>query len=165
MNKKGSIIWFLLAIIVFFGAISGFMYMWQDNNRLINEKQQSIDLFNRLKANHTNGNCGKINRQFIEEANMMGIKAIEHRLDGHIIAEVYYNWSWHVFDVDLGCYYESKGKILSVQELALEPLKLRSCNSTKIPYEELTKIYASTDDNVICTYLFGKCNVWKGVLG
>ncbi len=69
-------------------------------------------------------------------ANLAALAGLESRvvgLDGHVVAEVKYNKTWHMFDADQGCYLSNTLKeIVSIEELQRHPEWLKSENATFI---------------------------------
>lgn len=71
-------------------------------------------------------------------------------LTGHVVAEVYYDGGWHMFDVDHEIYYVSdNGKILSVDELSKDPgpIKKTKYDPVGYPTDALSQLYVTIDNN------------------
>jgi hypothetical protein len=65
--------------------------------------------------------CHQIAQAMVDVAGCLGQKARVLGLDGHVVAEGYYEGGWHGFDPDYGVVYRHAGRILSVEEVAASP--------------------------------------------
>ena len=65
--------------------------------------------------------CHQIVQAMVDVAGQMGQKARVLGLDGHLVAEGYYDGAWHGFDPDYAVVYRHGGRILSVEEVVASP--------------------------------------------
>ena len=65
--------------------------------------------------------CHQIAQAMVDVARQMGQKACVLGLDGHVVAEGYYDGAWHGFDPDYGVVYRHAGRILSLEEVVASP--------------------------------------------
>ncbi len=61
--------------------------------------------------------CGEKAGLIVNLATLTGMQAHSVGMDGHVVAEVKYNGSWHMFDADENCVYRQNGNIVSVADL------------------------------------------------
>jgi hypothetical protein len=65
------------------------------------------------------GFCSDSARNFGLLCQVAGLKARACGLDGHVVAESFYDNAWHMFDVDHQCHFRAPDKhVLSIDELA-----------------------------------------------
>lgn len=65
--------------------------------------------------------CHQIAQAFVDVTTLFGYKARVVALDGHVVAEAFYDDLWHGFDPDYGVAFRSGGRILSVRQLTTAP--------------------------------------------
>lgn len=80
--------------------------------------------------------CGEKAGILIGLANMAGLKARRISLDGHEVAELFYDSKWHMFDADQAVvFFDEDHEVLSVEELATSPFRLiRKKNAYLLPH-------------------------------
>ena len=78
--------------------------------------------------------CGQIAQAFVDIATRAGVRARIVSLDGHVVAEAYYDHQWRGFDPDYNVVYRAAsedgaenedGRLVSVEQLADSPLLAR----------------------------------------
>ena len=106
------------------------------------------------------GLCDDVANAYVHLARRLGLPARVWALGGHVVPEVFFEGSWHLFDPDHEVYYRGDdGRVLGVDDLAREPSLLLS-HAVRRPSraaraldpERVTAIYASTDDNRVVDY-------------
>lgn len=112
-------------------------------------EKDSLDLINYWGY----GNCGFTSRTVIDLASLAGLKAREHRLGGHIVSEIFYDNSWHVFDSDGAVIYpKENGELASVTEIEQDLSLLEKWPSLVYSVEYLKKAYSNKKNNVVVKY-------------
>ncbi|MBU1487896.1 transglutaminase-like domain-containing protein [bacterium] len=98
------------------------------------------------------GFCGDVARNFAILCEAAGLSSRICTLEGHAVAEVFYNDSWHLFDPDSEAFYLNDSQtIASLSEIEDEPyLVLRTHHPNRL-YEEIkphiASLYSSSQDN------------------
>ena len=97
------------------------------------------------------GFCDDAATNFMVLALRAGLRSRVWTLGGHVVAEAFYDDSWHMFDGDAEVYYlgDDGRTIASVEQLADQPDLIRR-NPSPVPEfttEDLVRIYSSKDDN------------------
>lgn len=115
----------------------------------------------RLVNSFGSGLCDDRNTALASTFKILGYDARVVSLGGHMVAEVEYDDSWHMFDADLGVYYrDNLGRVASVQYLSSHPeiIKLdfgqgllRNALS-KLGTAYIKSLYASAGNNEINTW-------------
>ncbi|MCA9006316.1 MAG: transglutaminase domain-containing protein [Planctomycetaceae bacterium] len=96
------------------------------------------------------GFCDDCATNYMVLARKAGLQSRVWGLSGHVVAETFYDGSWHMFDPDHQVFYRNqRGQIAGVEELAEQPQLI-----TKTPTDPLgssseliAKLYTSTADN------------------
>lgn len=70
------------------------------------------------------GICHQQAIAFARLAEEAGIKSRTIWLEGHVVAEVFYEEKWHMFDPDCGVVFEENGDVLSYQDVISSPEKI-----------------------------------------
>jgi hypothetical protein len=66
--------------------------------------------------------CGEKAGVIVNLAKIAGFNARSVELDGHVVAEIYFDKTWHMFDADENCIFRNTmGQIASVEELHKNP--------------------------------------------
>lgn len=80
--------------------------------------------------------CGEKASILVGFAQLAGLKARRISLDGHEVAELFYDSKWHMFDADGAVvFFDRDYEVLSVKELAESPFRLiRKKNAYYLPY-------------------------------
>jgi len=101
------------------------------------------------------GFCDQQAVTFAGIMNLKGFKSRVCRLGGHYVAEVYYQGTWQMYDVDLKVFYLNKlGKISSVEELEKAPQLItqpyfKNTTAAKNSYAyEISEIYQTKENNM-----------------
>lgn len=96
------------------------------------------------------GFCDDAARNFVALCEAAGLKARVWGLNGHVVAESFYDDAWHMFDPDGECYFRGAGgRVLGVEELGKDPSAITATPTTPTgaPSADLAKLYATTTDN------------------
>lgn len=96
------------------------------------------------------GFCDDAAENFAALAEAAGLKARVWGLNGHVVAESFYDGAWHMFDPDMRCYFRgADGRILGVEALAKDPSPITATPHTPsgCPTAEVAKFYTTTADN------------------
>ena len=96
------------------------------------------------------GFCDDAAQNFAALCEAAGLRARVWGLNGHVVAESYYDGAWHMFDVDMGCYFRGAGgRILGVEDLAKDPSSITATPYTPTGYatKDVAKLYTTTADN------------------
>ena len=96
------------------------------------------------------GLCDDAAQNFAALCEAAGLKARVWGLNGHVVAESFYDGAWHMFDPDMGCYFRGAGgRILGVEDLAKDPSAITATPYTPAGYAtaEVAKFYTTTADN------------------
>ena len=109
----------------------------------------------RLVNSFGSGLCDDRNTALASLFKLAGFNARVVELGGHMVAEVYYNNEWHMFDADLGVYYREHGKVASVAYTSTHPNIAKADFGKGFFADLLTKfttwhmgyVYASTQNN------------------
>lgn len=118
--------------------------------------RKKSQFFNTLKEpylliNAKGGICHQNAIAIVKLAEEVGFKARTLWMEGHVVAEVYYNNAWHLFDANMDIIFKKNGCILSYQEIVAEPdliyrtLEKKGWDKTKIT--NIANMYLSTNDN------------------
>lgn len=66
--------------------------------------------------------CSQVAQAFVDVAGRRAVRARLAALPGHVVAEAYYDGSWHGFDADYGVVYaDPTGRIMAVDDLLASP--------------------------------------------
>lgn len=91
---------------------SGFHYNYEYNHHL----QDHVDPISLVTFPYFM--CGEKAGIIVNLAKIAGFKARSIGLDGHVVAEIYFDNVWHMFDADENCIFRnSTGQIASIEEL------------------------------------------------
>ena len=96
------------------------------------------------------GLCDDAAENFAALCEAAGLRARVWELNGHVVAESFYDGSWHMFDPDMQCYFRGAGgRVLGVEELAKDPAAITAAPATPsgYPSAEVARFYATTSDN------------------
>lgn len=105
------------------------------------------------------GLCDDAANAFAHLARAAGLQARVWGLGGHVVAEAFYDGSWHLFDPDHEVHYrDADGRVLGVEQLAARPELLAA--AVRVPgrpvysldMTRVAAVYASTDDNALADY-------------
>ena len=98
------------------------------------------------------GFCDDAATNFMVLAKKANVRSRVWTLEGHVVAEAFYNQAWHMFDADAEVYYlnEDRRTIASVEQLADNPALIRR-NPGPFPQynEDWVRIFGSKEDNRI----------------
>lgn len=90
-----------------------------------------------------------------------GVRARHVGLNGHVVMEAWYDSDWHLYDPDLEVVpYDATGRILSVEELALNPVLLANYYGR----HGVVDIVGSRQDNTYVGFPLGARFEWKSQL-
>jgi hypothetical protein len=103
------------------------------------------------------GICGSINATLANLDSLAGLRSRVYSLKGHVVTEVFYDNSWHMFDADQHVFFEdSIGSVASVDYISRHPELIKFTSKRNHPYrsfpflEELMKsIYSSRGNNQV----------------
>lgn len=97
------------------------------------------------------GLCDDLATNFAVLARVAGLRARVWGLNGHVVAEAYFDGGWHMFDADGEVYYldDDNETIASVETLQRRPDLLRRYRSPIKDADELVRIYTTTEDNQV----------------
>jgi hypothetical protein len=98
------------------------------------------------------GFCDDSARNFANLCEVAGMKARVWGLNGHVVAESFFDGAWHMFDADHECYFRAADNhILSVEELARDPSAMLKTPTDPVGFStaELAKLYTTTEDNAV----------------
>jgi hypothetical protein len=115
-----------------------------------------LKLFNSLEY----ALCGGINGALANLFSLAGLKSRVYNLQGHVVAEVFYQQAWHMFDADRNVFFSGdKGKIVSVEYISKHPEiiktqkeRIRNWAGFDFSYKMLQRVYSSAENN--------KVNAW-----
>lgn len=96
------------------------------------------------------GFCDDSAQNFAALCETAGLKARVWGLNGHVVAESFYDGAWHMFDVDMECYFRGTGgRVLGVEELGKAPSVITATPYTPsgYPTADVAKLYTTTTDN------------------
>ena len=99
------------------------------------------------------GFCDDSAQNFAALCEVAGLKARVWGLQGHVVAESFYDNAWHMFDPDHKCCFRAPDNhILSVEELAKDTsaITAKPTDPTGYSSAELAKLYTTTADNSVC---------------
>ena len=100
------------------------------------------------------GWCCNVARNFIVLCRAAGLPGRNWELGNHSIAEVFYDNSWHLFDVDSETFYLKDNHIASLSEIENEPYLVRRTRHPNMNYEKIKKylvsLYSSKETNKQC---------------
>jgi hypothetical protein len=108
-----------------------------------------------LLFNAGGGICHQSAIAMVELARKTGLKGRVIGLEGHGVAEIYYDNAWHLFDADMGVIFKENDRILSYAEITNQPKLLYETLSKKgwnnERTQEIANMYLTTDDNFFLT--------------
>ena len=81
----------------------------------------AIELTEDLFRYAATAQCHQIAQAFVDVATRKGQMARVVGLDGHVIAEAFYDDRWHAFDPDYGVILRREGQIMTIEELITSP--------------------------------------------
>ncbi|NOX99493.1 MAG: transglutaminase domain-containing protein, partial [Verrucomicrobia bacterium] len=96
------------------------------------------------------GFCDDSARNAVALATLAGIRSRIWGLDGHVVAETFYNDRWHMIDPDHKAYYRTDaGHVASVEELAAHPEIIRASKRDPIGADSsvIAELYSTTHNN------------------
>ena len=91
-----------------------------------------------------NGLCDDAARNFDYLANIFGFNSRVWHLEGHVVADVFYNNNWHIIDPDLLGIVRYDNQIANIDQM----IKLAAKNTFS---KEVNRFYLTTNDNYIKT--------------
>lgn len=148
-----------------------------DNNKLLTDEDKAIKIMEYLSINNYHfsspyygfpdsdnpfknpviffnffgyGQCNNFSISFVTLSTIAGLQSRVVFLDGHVVAEVFYNNKWHMFDADGGCIYRTmKGEIASVDDIFNDPSVIpQNSRCEKHPFYLEKKVrYQENKDN------------------
>ncbi len=81
------------------------------------------------------GLCDDAAENFAALCEAAGLRPRVWELNGHVVAESFYDGSWHMFDPDMQCYFRGAGgRVLGVEELAKDPAAITTAPATPSGY-------------------------------
>ncbi len=106
------------------------------------------------------GLCSQQSYILIQLANDLGMRARQVGLNGHVVAEVWYDKDWHMLDPDYEVYVRNgAGEIAGVRQLIADPALLKAAYAAKNPV--IPALYESRQDNNFISYPQGAYFEWK----
>jgi hypothetical protein len=112
----------------------------------------------RLVASFQSGLCDDRNAALAKLFTLAGYQARVWHLDGHVVAEVYYDRAWHMFDADWGMYCMNGNTIADVAYISTHPSVIKLGDEYAAPIRNyvgpaiLKYVYASTYNNYVNTW-------------
>lgn len=134
-----------------------------DNNELLTDEDKAIKIMKYLSGNNYHfltpyygfpdsdnpfnnpvmffnffgyGQCNNFAISFVTLSTIVGLQSRVVFLDGHdghVVAEVFYDNKWHLFDADGGCIYRTKkGEIASTDDIFSDPSVIPQNNSCEV---------------------------------
>jgi hypothetical protein len=108
-----------------------------------------------LLFNAGGGICHQSAIAMVELVRKIGLKGRVIGLEGHGVAEIYYDNAWHLFDANMGVIFKENDRILSYAEILNQPKLLYETLSNKgwnnERTQEVTNMYLTTDNNFFLT--------------
>jgi len=108
-----------------------------------------------LLFNAGGGICHQSAIAMVDLARKTGLKGRVIGLEGHGVAEIYYDNAWHLFDANMGVIFKENERILSYAEIISKPNLLYNTLEKKVWKNERTKevvsMYLTTEDNFFLT--------------
>lgn len=103
------------------------------------------------------GICGGINATLANLFSVAGIPSRVYSLEGHVVAEAFYNGAWHMFDADQHLYFTNdSGQVADVEYISNHTSKLNFTSKQNHPYGNLwfmsslmKRIYQSKSNNYV----------------
>ena len=119
---------------------------------------------NRILRLGNEGFCSQQSYILVQLANDLGLHSRQVGLNGHVVAEIWYDRDWHMFDPD----YElairgAGGDIASVAELEQDGPRLSSAYGSRNDLN-IVPLYESRIDNTYMSYPPGSYFEWKSNL-
>jgi hypothetical protein len=110
-----------------------------------------LKLFNSLEY----ALCGGTNGALANLFSLAGLKSRVYNLQGHVVAEVFYQQAWHMFDADRNVFFTGeKGEIASVEYISKHPEiiegqkeRIRNWGGFDFSYKVLQRVYSSAQNN------------------
>ena len=104
-----------------------------------------------LLFNAGGGVCHQSAIAMVKLARQIGLEGRVIGLEGHGVAEIYYDNAWHLFDANMGVIFRENDRVLSYAEIISKPSLLYNTLEKKSWKKERTKevanMYLTTDDN------------------
>jgi hypothetical protein len=116
------------------------------------------------------GQCDDASSVLCALAIKAGLKARLYHLNGHIVAELFYDNAWHMFDANNGIVIKNEqGKILSVKEIEDDPSIINRnqfANSASVTLAKylLKQTISSINDNHIDNWLLSVHNDYTSII-
>jgi hypothetical protein len=128
---------------------------------IANKKSQFLNTLREpyLLFNAGGGICSQSAIAMVKLAEKIGLEGRVIWLEGHGVAEIYYDNAWHLFDADMGVAFKEDEHILSYNEIInhpdllhhiLEKKKLEiglNYPFTYLPPQEIAELYITTHNN------------------
>jgi len=106
------------------------------------------------------GFCSQQSYILVQLANDLGLRARQVGLNGHVVAELWFDGDWHMLDPDYEvAIRDARGKIASVAELEQDRPRLMAAYGSRAPV--VVGFFESRQDNSFATYPAGTYFVWK----
>lgn len=101
--------------------------------------------------------CGGINSALSNLYSLAGLRSRVYHLSGHVVAEVYYDSVWHMFDADRNIYFmNDKGDVADVKYISEHPEiikaqrdKIRNWAGLKLSYKMIQRVYSTRQNNAV----------------
>lgn len=132
-------------------AIWSFLVKWRYHYYPAREDAEIHDPVKFLNV-YGYGFCDDAARNFAALCETAGLKARVWGLNGHVVAESFYDGAWHMFDPDHESYYRGPGgRILGVEELAKDPSPITATPTDPVgaPSADIAKLYSTASDNAV----------------
>ncbi|MCW5906318.1 MAG: hypothetical protein KIS94_00520 [Chitinophagales bacterium] len=142
-------------------AIWKALHRWTAHSKALTDSKLPHDPLRLLNSFET-GLCDDRNAALTQLFRLGGLQARLQHLSGHLVAEVFYDAQWHMFDADWGVYFQNnQHEIASVDYISKNPECVNATygngaygylmNTLGNAY--LRWVYSTVDDNSINTWL------------
>jgi hypothetical protein len=111
--------------------------------------------------------CDDVSAALVNLAKLAGLNARVVSLNGHVVAEIYYDQSWHMFDADMdNVYFNEDKSICSVHQLENNPrLFSNSYNKLNFIKQKMAiKTIGSAKDNYINDWYYYELPEYKSLV-
>jgi hypothetical protein len=107
------------------------------------------------------GFCSQQSYVLVQLANDLGLPARQVGLNGHVVAEIWYDRDWHMFDPDYELVIRNaRGSIASVADLEQDGPRLMAAYGSRHALA-VVPLYQSRVDNTYMSYPAGSYFEWK----
>lgn len=135
-----------------------FMSHWTNHSAAATNARLPHDPL-RLVSSFQSGLCDDRNAALANLFSLAGIRSRMYHLNGHVVAEAYYDSAWHMYDADWRVFFnDAKGKVAGVEYISKHPEAIRMDAEHGFSIRNAVgptifrHLYGTADDNKVNTW-------------